>query len=94
MSVEFPDWKCLCKHFLARRRTNLVHLSVVGFEQGESLLYTNSCLMGSVDLRLLQLANEFHLSANMLCTGILARERIKVIRDRQLAMYLFRLTEL
>ena len=66
----------------------------MGFELGESLLSINWCLMGSVDLRLMQLANEFHFSANLLCAGILARERIKVIRDRQLVTYLFRLTEL
>ena len=66
----------------------------MGFELGESLLSTNSCLMGSVDLRLMKLANEFHLAAKLLCAGILERERIKVIRDRQLATYLFRLTEL
>ena len=66
----------------------------MGFELGESLLSNNSCLMGIVDLRLMQLENKFHLSANLLCAGILARERIKVIRDRLLATYLFRLTEL
>ena len=69
-------------------------MSVVSFELGESLLSTNWCLMGSVDLRLMQLTNEFHFSTNLLCAGILARERNKVIRDRQLATYLFRLTEL
>ena len=66
----------------------------MGFELGESLLSINWCLMGSVDLRLMQLAKEFHFSANLLCAGILERERIKVIRDRQLVTYLFRLTEL
>ena len=79
--------------FLPVGKQIYVPSSVVSFEVGKSLWSTNSCLMGSVDLRLMQLANEFHLSANLLYAGILARERIKVIRDRQLATYLFRLTE-